>query len=130
MSVFIDANIVMYLIGAPHPNRERAKDLLDELIVSGTRMVTDAEVYQEVLHRYSAIRRPEAIGPAFTALDQLADEVFPIRRDEITAAKTLVLEGAGARDALHAATMRSNGTPRILTFDRGFDRFADLERLS
>ena len=129
MSVFLDANVVMYLIGAPHPNRDRTKDVLDQLILSNTRLVTDAEVYQGLLHRYAAIDRREAIAPACTVLDQLADEVFPIGRTEIELAQALVLDGVGARDALHVATMRTHGVTKILTFDQGFDRFPDLERL-
>lgn len=129
MSVFLDANVVMYLVGNTHANRDRAKDLLDELILSETRLVTDAEVYQEVLHRYAAIGRREAIEPASAALDGLVDEVFSVGRDEIETAKTLVLDGVGARDALHVATMRANGVARILTFDPDFDRFDELTRI-
>ncbi|MGV9713852.1 type II toxin-antitoxin system VapC family toxin [Gordonia sp. NPDC003424] len=130
MSVFVDANIPMYLVGTPHPHRERARNILDELILNDVRLVTDAEVYQEVLHRYSAIDRLNAIEPACLTLDELVDEVFAIGREDVDAAKRLVLDGVGARDALHVATMRANGITRILTFDRGFDRFVDLERLS
>jgi len=130
VTVFVDANVVMYLIGAPHPNRDRSQALLDQLILGDTRLVTDAEVFQEILHRYAAINRPEAIDPAFATLSGVVDDVFEIDMAAITAAKALVLDGVGARDALHVATMRANEVSRILTFDRGFDRFADLERLS
>lgn len=130
MSVFIDANVVMYLVGAAHPNRDRAEALLDELILADTRLVTDAEVYQEILHRYSAIKRTDAIAPAFDTLSGLADEVFAIGHDEVVQAKVLVLDGAGARDAVHVAAMRAHGVSRILTFDRGFDRFEDLTRVA
>lgn len=129
MTVFLDANVVMYLVGTPHANRDRAKDLLDELILSATKLVTDAEVYQEVVHRHAAISRQEAIEPACAALDGLVDEVFAVGRDENETAKTLVLEGIGARDALHVATMRANGVESILTFDRGLDRFDELTRI-
>ena len=129
MSVFLDANVVMYLVGTPHANRDRTKDLLDQLILSDTRLVTDAEVYQELLHRYAAISRREAIEPACATLDGLVDDVFSVGRDEIEMAKTLVLDGVGARDALHIATMRANGVDRILTFDRDFDRFDELTRI-
>lgn len=130
MTVFLDANVVMYLVGAPHPNRDRARQVLDDLILADERLATDAEVYQEVLHRYAAIRRIDAVDPAFTLLDALVDECFPVTRDELDMARSVVLTGAGARDAVHVATMRSHGVRRILTFDRGFDRFDDLDRLS
>lgn len=130
MTVFVDANIAMYLVGAPHPNRERAQVLLDELILADTRLVTDAEVFQEVLHRYAAIQRREAIEPAFAVLKGIIDEVLSIGVAEIDDARGLVEEGAGARDAIHVSAMRLNSVSRILTFDRGFDRFEDLERIS
>ena len=74
MTVFLDANIVMYVIGAPHEYRDRSQVLLDQLIVSGTRLVTDVEVFQEILHRYGAINRRDAIEPAFALLHDLVDE--------------------------------------------------------
>lgn len=129
MSVFLAANVPMYLVGAAHPNKLRADQLISELLLDGTRMVTDAEVFQEVLHRYAAINRPKPLADAFAILAGLVDEVFPIGLHEAEAARALVLEGVGSRDAIHAATMRANGVTRILSFDRGFDRFADLERL-
>jgi hypothetical protein len=35
---------------------------------AGRRLVTDAEVSQEICHRYVAINRREAIQPAFDAI--------------------------------------------------------------
>ena len=43
----------MYLVGAHHPNKTRALQLVSELIRNGERLVTDIEVYQEILHRYT-----------------------------------------------------------------------------
>lgn len=50
--IFVDSNIPMYLVGAPHPNRNRAAAFLRE--ESAQRYATSAEVYQEILHRYVA----------------------------------------------------------------------------
>jgi serine/threonine protein kinase len=36
--------------------------------LEGERLVTDSEVFQELLHRYAAIQRLDAIEPAFEAL--------------------------------------------------------------
>ncbi len=130
MTVFLDANIPMYLVGAPHPNKTRADQLLDELLLDRTRLVTDAEVFQEILHRYSAINRPDSLADAFAILTGLVDEVFPIRLEEVQAAKALVLEGVGSRDAIHAVSMRAHAVRQIMSFDRGFDRFVDLKRLA
>ena len=57
--IFIDSNVPMYLVGAAHPNKERALEILAKLIRDEERLITDVEVYQEILHRYTAIKRHE-----------------------------------------------------------------------
>jgi len=93
--------------------------------------VTDVEVFQEILHRYTAIRRRDAIAPAFDALIGLVDEIFPIDLTDIFAARDLVASShaLSARDALHVAVMTREGVSQILTFDRGFDEVPGFVRL-
>jgi predicted nucleic acid-binding protein len=130
--VFIDANIPMYLIGAPHPNRERAQSVLELCVRRGDRLVTDAEVLQEILHRYLAINRRDAISPCLDALRGLVDEILPITGDDVLQARQLLLEhpALSARDAIHVAVMRGRGVRCILSFDRGFDLVPGVERLA
>ena len=121
----------MYLVGAPHPHKTDAQRFLEQLISDRQRLVTDVEVLQEILHRYVAIGRREAIQPAFDALLGVVDEVFPIDQQTAQRAKEIVLErrGVSARDAVHAAVMQLRGIERILSFDAGFDDLPDIERL-
>ena len=63
----------MYLVGAPHPHKADAQRLLEKLVGDRQRLVTDAEVLQEILHRYIAINRRDTIQPAFDALLGIAD---------------------------------------------------------
>ena len=130
--IFVDSNVPMYLVGAAHPNKDRAIAVLAQLVRDRERFVTDVEVYQEILHRYSAIRRVDAIDATFESLDAIVDDVLTFGMAEIRAAKELVvsLDGLSARDALHVAIMRKAGMTRILSFDRGFDTCPGIERLS
>ncbi|OGA32467.1 MAG: ribonuclease [Betaproteobacteria bacterium RIFCSPLOWO2_12_FULL_62_13b] len=130
--IFIDSNVPMYLVGAPHPRKSDAQRILEALVADRQRLVTDAEVMQEILHRYVAIERPDAIQPAFDALLGLVDEVFPIDRDAAERAKRIVLgqRRLSARDAIHVATMEQHGIGRIMSFDSGFDGVPGIERLS
>lgn len=130
--IFVDANIPMYLVGAPHPNKEVARLLLERCISEGQRLVTDAEVFQEILHRYSAVSRIDAIKPAFKALLGVVDEVHPIElRDTVLASKLVVKYAPwSARDALHVAIMQRYGVRRILTFDVGYARVPGIERVA
>ena len=130
--IFVDSNVPMYLVGAGHPNKVRVSELLQHFIRGNERLVTDVEVYQEVLHRYVSIRRHDAIDPAIASLDAIADEVLPIQIADVRAARELLASvgGISARDALHAAVMRHAGIERIFSLDRGFDACPGLERLS
>jgi uncharacterized protein len=130
--IFVDSNIPMYLIGASHPHKADARRWLEELVSGRERLVTDAEVLQEILHRYVAIARPDAIQPAFDALLGFVDEVFPVDQPAVERAKQIVLghKALSARDAVHLAMMQIHGVRKILTFDRGFDGFPGITRLS
>ena len=61
--ILVDSNVPMDLVGVPHPHKVDARRLLETAIAFGERLVTDAEVLQEVLHRYVAIGRPQDGGP-------------------------------------------------------------------
>jgi predicted nucleic acid-binding protein len=130
--IFVDSNIPMYLVGAAHPHKGDAQRLLEACITRGDKLVTDAEAFQEILHRYVAIDRRDAIQPAFDALRAVVDEVFVIEVGDVERAKAIVLERRtlSARDGLHAAVMERRGVSRIMSFDRGFDSLPSLTRLS
>ena len=130
--ILVDASIPMYLLGADHPNKVTAQRLLERSASRRERLVTDAEVFQEILHRYVAIDRRDAIQPAFDLLRAIAEEVFLVDRKAVERAKELVLgyRHLPARDAIHIATMQAHDVSRIMSFDTGFDVVPGIERLS
>jgi uncharacterized protein len=130
--IFVDSNIPMYLIGSEHPLRERAKILTEQFISLKRKLVSSAEVLQEICHRYVAIRKQEFIQPAFETLLGLTDDVFPITKEDVEQSKSLLLayKDLSARDALHIAVMKNLGIKEIFSFDKDFDRFVWLKRFS
>ena len=94
----------MYLIGAAHAHKMEAQVLLERLIAAGQRLVIDAEVLQEILHRYTG---------------------DVLRAAEIAQNPTLI----SARDAVHIAVMERHGVHSILSFDADFDRWPGLQRI-
>ena len=129
--IFIDSNIPMYLIGAPHPHKSEAQVLLERLIAARQRLVTDAEVLQEILHRYTAIGKREAIGPAFQVVLDIVDDVLGIEKADVLRAGEIAQNRAlmSARDAVHIAVMERHGIRSILSFDADFDRWPGLKRI-
>jgi predicted nucleic acid-binding protein len=121
----------MYLVGAPHPHKTDAQLLLERSIAKNERIVTDAEVLQEILHRYTAIDRRDAIEPVFAVISEVVDTVLPVTEDIVLRTKEIVLgrKAFSARDALHLAVMEKNGIDRILSFDRHFDGWVGVTRI-
>ena len=129
--ILVDSNIPMYLVGAAHPHKADARSLLEQCIAEGENLVTDAEVLQEILHRYVAIQRKDAIQPAFDALLGVVGEVYPVELTDVERAKVILLGGShvSARDAIHLAVMERHRVRRILSFDTGFDGHPGITRL-
>lgn len=122
----------MYVIGAAHPHKVTTQQTLETCIAQNIRLVTDAEVFQEILHRYGAINRRDALQPAFNVLTGLVDEILPIEPSDVQLAKDIMMGQAqlSARDALHIAVMTHHGLERILSFDRGFDDYPGITRIT
>jgi len=129
--IFVDSNIPMYLVGAAHPNKEVARRRIEELIVAGEGLVTDAEVLQEIMHRYVAIGRREAIEPAFDALLSIVDSVLHVELEDVQRARDLLATPSlQARDAIHIAIMQRHRIAKALTFDRAFDGVPGIARVA
>lgn len=129
--ILIDSNIPMYLVGVAHPHKADAQRIVEKLLIERARLVTNAEVLQEILHRYTAIHRPDAIQSAFDALLGIADQVIPVEQLAVVRAKEIILghPKLSARDALHLAIMEQHGIESILSFDSGFDGFPGITRI-
>ena len=129
--IFIDSNVPMYLVGSDHPHKVDSQRLLERCVADDERLVTDAEVLQEILHRYTAIDRLEAIPPAFQAILGVVDEVFAVELPDVERAKDILLsmQRLSARDAVHLAIMERKQVETILSFDSGFDDYPGITRL-
>ena len=108
----------MYLIGAAHPHKAEAQLLLERLIASGQRLVTDAEVLQEILHRYAAIDKREAITPAFQLLLAVVDDVLAIEKVDVLRAGEIVQNRLCCPLAIACTSQSWSGT--------GFDQSSAL----
>ena len=130
--IFVDSNIPMYLVGQAHPNKDAARRALEEAVAAGESLCTNAEVLQEILHRYTAVRRMDRIDPAFDAVLGVVDVVYPIERADVERARRLLrtTPTLSARDAIHLAVMQARDVGQILTFDEGFDGMPGIIRLS
>ena len=121
----------MYAAGVPHEFKQPSIDVLDLAAKSET-LITDAEVFQELLHRYLAQRRWPAMRQSVTDFFQLmSGRIQPMLDVDVELACGLANQYArlAARDLIHIAIMERVGSTRIVTADAAFDDIQGIERL-
>jgi hypothetical protein len=118
--IFVDTNVVMYAVGGSHPLRENARRFFQETLQRGERLVTSAEVLQELLHAYLPVNRLETLDAALALAEARCGVVWPVEREDVRLARVLVGRhpGLGARDLLHLACCKRRAVKEIKTFDR------------
>lgn len=128
--MLVDSNVLMYAAGADHPAKRPSLAFLERVARGDIDAAIDAEILQEILHRYRALRRwPE--GPSvYDAARRIFPTVFPITDQDVHEARTLLDQYSelSARDAIHAAVALRRALPEIVSFDRDFDAIAGLTR--
>ena len=129
--ILIDTNIPVYAAGRAHPLKEPALAVLDLAARNRSVFFTDAEVLQELLHRYLALRLWEQFRGPFHAFARLMEgRVEPISGQDVLQAAGLADQlKLAARDLIHLVVMNRVGTGRIASADSGFDRVYGIERL-
>lgn len=122
----------MYAGGTDHPLKQPAAAVIRAVAAGEIDGVTDAEVLQEILHRYLFINQREK---GFRIFDRfrliMAGRVFPITDEDVQRARALAEEhhDLSPRDLVHLAVMKHRGIGQIITSDRGFDGLPGIRRL-
>jgi len=128
--ILVDSNIFMYAAGDLHPNKGPSVAWLERVARAEIDAVVDAEVLQEILHRYRAIRRWKEGRQVYDRVRRLVPVVIPVGAEVLDRARALLDDHAHlvARDALHAAVVQEHRLSGICSFDRDFDRIEGLSR--
>src|SRR5262245_55146200 len=131
MMVFVDSNIPMYVAGRDHPLRDPARRFLERAHRGDVDVCTSTDVLQEILYRYSALKRLDLAATVYDLFVQLCPTVLPVTLADTDRARSMLVGSPGvtARDAVHAAVMLNHDIAEIATFDEGFDRIAGIRRV-
>lgn len=130
---FLDTAVPMYAAGAAHAYRVACQWLMTEIAGGRMQVVIDAEVVQEILHRYGALGRyADAVNMA-RDLMTLVPQILPVTATDMQTTVTLFQQyaarGVRARDAIHAAVMQNHQLTHIISSDVHFDLIAGVTRL-
>jgi hypothetical protein len=128
--ILVDANVIMYAAGADHAHKRPSVALLGRVARGEVEATIDAEVLQEILHRYRAIGRWEDGRRVYDLTRQLFRSVVPVTAEVLDRARRILDTDRRimARDALHAAVVMAEGLEAVCSWDRDFDRIKGLVR--
>lgn len=129
--ILVDSNILMYAAGVEHGHKAPSLAFVEAVAEGRIEAVVDAEVLQEILHRYRAIGRWSDGRRLYDLARRIFPIVIPITADVLDRARSMLDECAGlmARDALHAAVVEVHSLDAVCSYDREFDRVPELERI-
>jgi len=129
--ILLDANIIMYAAGAPDPHKAPSVALLERVARGEIDAALDAEVLQEILHRYRALRRWNDGRRVYDLARRSMVVVLPITAEITDRARKIMDDHPAlmARDALHAAVCRVAGAEAICSYDSDLDVIEGLRRL-
>jgi hypothetical protein len=118
--IFVDSNVIIYAVGRSHPLKAEAQNFFLDCSKKGKRLVTSAEVLQELLHVYLPVGRMETLDAAMELATQGVDQVLPIDSAAVLHARNLAdnFPGLTARDLLHLSVCQLNKIKDLKTFDR------------
>jgi predicted nucleic acid-binding protein len=129
--ILVDTNVLMYASGREHENKAPALALLERVARGEVRAAIDAEVLQEIIHRYRSIGRWKDGQLVYSLSRSLFPEVLDISGPVMDRAKKIADTDPSvtARDAVHAAVVGHYKLDGIATFDGDFDRIRGCRRV-
>ena len=132
MSLFVDANIPMYAEGRDHRLKAPSAEFMLAIARCQVDAVSDVEVLQEILHRYRAVGRQSdgfVVFQTFATAIRLFHSIVP---DDLWECRAIMRRHPGVqpRDAIHVAVMRRNRIRTVVSYDRDFDGFPDIQRVT
>ncbi len=128
----LDTNVPIYATGRPHPLREPCIEILSFVAEHPDAFVTSAEVLQELLYRFLALRRwPQGREVLRGFADLMRERVEPVLAVDVERAAQLAdsRPELSSRDLVHAALVQRLGLRYVVSADRDFDRLSGFERL-
>ena len=138
-AVFIDANVFVYAFLKPkrklQPQEQSLKDNAKKIITrvsSGEEVVTSVVHFSEVcniLEDFLSVK--EALELEMNLLFQENIVIREVSAEDYLKALTIAEDQeVGANDALAYVLMKESNINKIYSFDKDFDTFKDLERIT
>jgi predicted nucleic acid-binding protein len=130
--IFIDANVPMYAVGRPHEMKEPCRQVLALLGQYPEAFATDAEVLQEMVHRFrTSVSWQVGLAQVESFAAAMRGRIEPLQGEDVLEAVRIARRypRLSARDLVHVAVMLRVGIATVVSADADFDDVAEIDRL-
>lgn len=129
--IFLDTNVFLYAAGGPHRYRDPCQSVLLRLRENSLIATTNTEVIQELLYVLRRKNREKQALELARDVIALLPDLLPVTRVDAALACDLLEQHPDlpTRDAVHVATMRSNGLDTLISADQHFDAVTGVRRI-
>lgn len=131
ITYFLDTSIFMYAGGKSHPFKKPCVEILKSMAQGKLEGISDCEVVQEILYRYSRIgKRDSGIKLAQEVMKSMPN-LLPVEKEDVWLASDLLRahKSIEARDAIHVAIMINYDIYLIISTDKHFDQIKQIKRI-
>lgn len=130
--ILLDANVLMYAAGRSHPHKEPSVALMERIAGGAVEAAIDAEILQEILHRYRSLGLPRDGFRLYDLTRTVIRTVLPVTDAVMDEARALLESHPrlSARDAVHAAVCLVFRADEFCSYDRDFDRIVGVRRVA
>lgn len=128
---FIDTSIFMYAAGKNHPLKKPCVKILESLAHGKIEGISDCEVIQEILYRYSRIGKRDSGIKLSQEVMKSMPSLLPIEKEDVWLAGNLLesYPSIEARDAIPMGIMLNRNLHLIISADKHFDQIQEIKRI-
>lgn len=128
MTVYFDTNIYLYLVNPKSIYYQECKDLLKYCQKQNHQIVTSVETIQEIIHFAKNIKQLEFGLDAANLVLQITDQLIPFTESILATylENAAIYFSPNSQDILHYSTCQSEDIKTLLTYDKDFSKFKDI----
>lgn len=131
-SVYIEANVFIYLSDKKSPFYPTASILIKSLKENKIYILTSTETIQEIIHFSQNIKQVLIGLKTAKKIFEIADEILAVDQETVTIYLDLVKKHKNikSRDSLHVAVCIKNKIDGLISYDSDFKKFRQIKSLT
>ncbi|MBI2594024.1 type II toxin-antitoxin system VapC family toxin [Candidatus Daviesbacteria bacterium] len=130
-NIYIDTNIFIYLSKPKSPFYKDCIDIIRHCKTHKILISTSVETIQEIIHYSKNIKQPLAGVAIARNILKLVNRFYPITESTVLLYldQAEIYQTSGSRDLLHYVVCLENKIDSIITLDKDFKKFKEVEIL-